>query len=114
MEIVIKLTEDDYKKVQDGRAPVTVMRNAIRNGTPLPKGHGALKDVDKIEEAFWDNDLIDTNMDSLDNGESNKMRRAMIRTMHLDVPTMVEADEGCGDDCEHCEWATCPKMEADE
>lgn len=48
MEIVIRLTDDDYKKVQDGRAPVTVMRNAIRNGTPLPKGHGRLKDVDKI------------------------------------------------------------------
>lgn len=48
MEIVIKLTEDDYKKVQDGRAPVTVMRSAIRNGTPLPKGHGALKDANEV------------------------------------------------------------------
>lgn len=48
MEIVIKLTEEDFKKVQDGRAPVTVMRSAIRNGTPLPKGHGALKDADEV------------------------------------------------------------------
>lgn len=46
MEIVIRLTEDEYKKVQDGRAPVTVMRNAIRNGIPLPKEHGRLIDAD--------------------------------------------------------------------
>ena len=37
MQIVIRLTEDEYKKVKDGRAAVTVMRNAIRNGVPLPQ-----------------------------------------------------------------------------
>lgn len=25
-----------------------------------------------------------------------------------------EVSEQCDDDCEHCEWATCPKMEVDE
>lgn len=48
MEIVIKLTEEDFKKVQDGRAAVTVMRNAIRNGKVLSKGHGELKDIGNI------------------------------------------------------------------
>lgn len=97
MEIVIKIPEDVKESIDKYKdiewIDMSYLIYAIRNGTPLPKGHGALKDVDKIEEAFWDNDLIDTNMDSLDNGESNKMRRAMIRTMHLDVPTMVEADK---------------------
>ena len=50
MQIVIEMTEDDYKKVQDGRAAVTVMRNAIRNGIPLPKGHGRLIDADALEQ----------------------------------------------------------------
>ena len=27
---------------------------------------------------------------------------------------LKEADKQCGDDCEHCEWATCPKMEVEE
>jgi hypothetical protein len=27
-------------------------------------------------------------------------------------PWAAEKEE-CGDDCEHCEWATCPKMEDD-
>ena len=48
MEIVIKLTKEDFKKVQDGRSPVTVMRNAIRNGKVLPKGHGRLVDEDDV------------------------------------------------------------------
>ena len=37
MQIVINISEDDYIKVQDGRASVSTMRNAIRNGTPLDK-----------------------------------------------------------------------------
>lgn len=35
MKIAIDISEDDYRKVQDGRASVTMMRDAIRNGTPL-------------------------------------------------------------------------------
>ena len=37
MKLVIDISEDDYKKVQDGRAGVSMMRKAIRNGTPLPR-----------------------------------------------------------------------------
>lgn len=50
MQIVIDIQEDDYRKVQDGRASVAMMRNAIRNGTPLeqePKT-GRWLDVDGI------------------------------------------------------------------
>jgi len=44
MQIVIDISEDDYIKVQDGRASVSTMRNAIRNGTPLPGlGHWSRK-----------------------------------------------------------------------
>ena len=34
MKIVIKISEDDYRKVQDGRASVSMMQKAIRNGIP--------------------------------------------------------------------------------
>ena len=37
MQIVIDIPEDDYIKVQDGRASVSTMRKAIKNGTPLDK-----------------------------------------------------------------------------
>ena len=48
MKIVIDISQGDYKKVQDGRASVSMMRKVIRNGTPLPKGHGRLIDADEI------------------------------------------------------------------
>ena len=34
MHIVINISEDDYRKVQDGRASVSMMQKAIINGTP--------------------------------------------------------------------------------
>lgn len=96
MKITIKVPDDFYERVnKDGCMSYTdaeVVVNAFYCGVVLPKGHGDLKDITKIEEAFWNNSLIDKNMDSLDDGESKKMRRAMIRTMYLDVPTIVEAD----------------------
>ena len=48
MQIMINISKDDYRKVQDGRASVSMMLKAIRNGTPLPKGHGTLIDSDKL------------------------------------------------------------------
>ena len=31
-----------------------------------------------------------------------------------DVDDREDIEEICDDDCEHCEWATCPKMEGAE
>lgn len=118
MEIVIRLTEDEYKKVQDGRAAVTVMRNAIRNGTPLPKGHGRLKDADafiKAECSQCDGYCDVCNCDCLNC--KSEYRCEFIKDIES-ADVVIEADkegaERCGDDCEHCELATCPKMEVDE
>ena len=46
MQILIEISEEEYHKVKDGRCPVSVMRDAIKNGTPLPKGHGRLIDAE--------------------------------------------------------------------
>ncbi len=35
MKIVIDIAEDDYRKVQDGRASVNLLRNVIKNGTVI-------------------------------------------------------------------------------
>ena len=35
MKIVIDISEEDYRRVQDGRAGVSMMRNAIKSGTQL-------------------------------------------------------------------------------
>ncbi len=54
IELVVKIDEDNYKKVLDTNNRECEWNNmhrcyeAILNGTPLPKGHGALKDADAI------------------------------------------------------------------
>lgn len=52
MQIVIKISEDDYRKVQEGRASVSMMRKAIRNGTPLDKIRA------EIEKAVWEDVVV--------------------------------------------------------
>lgn len=61
MKIVIDISEDDYRKLKDGRASVSMMRKAIRNGKPLPKGHGRIIDESRITGiAFvWDDGSVE-------------------------------------------------------
>lgn len=49
-EIVIKLTDNCYKRVVDykEKLPVQILE-AIRHGVVLPKGHGRLIDADDID-----------------------------------------------------------------
>lgn len=49
MQIVIDISEDNYKLIQNGNYCGILSHeiyNAIKNGTLLPKGHGDLKDAD--------------------------------------------------------------------
>lgn len=53
MRIVIDIDDEDYKRIQDipdvFNSLTSRAYSAIRNGTPLPKGHGRLIDADAIE-----------------------------------------------------------------
>lgn len=52
MKIVIDISEDNYKLMQDGNYCGILsyeIYNAIKNGTPLSKGHGRLIDADEIQ-----------------------------------------------------------------
>ncbi len=49
IELLIKISEEMYKTACN--YPEMVLAGypqCIKNGTPLPKGHGRLKDIDKI------------------------------------------------------------------
>lgn len=55
MQIVIDIPEKIYKAIQDNTycgISNSDMYDAIRNGTPLPKGHGGLVDKSKICKAI--------------------------------------------------------------
>ena len=55
VELVIKISEDAYKATCNGCMLPPDVENVvqgIKNGTPLPKGHGRLIDADEFEELF--------------------------------------------------------------
>lgn len=58
IELVIKIPEYTYTHLCNGGniGASLLIENAIKNGTPLPKGHGRLKDTDDIaliDEQFY-------------------------------------------------------------
>lgn len=85
MQIVINISEDDYRKVQDGRSSVSMMRKAIAKGTPLPKGHGRLIDE---RDLIPDSDYEDGMFYAVSIGAING------------APTIIEADKGESEDTE--------------
>ena len=62
MKIVIDIDENLYTRLFDnGETNVVDMLKAcvaIRNGTPLPNGHGRLIDADELERDLRSNDWI--------------------------------------------------------
>lgn len=54
MQVVIDILEKDYDDILNGETKASALNyatfHAIRNGTPLPKGHGRLGDLDALEK----------------------------------------------------------------
>ena len=81
IELVIKISEEMYAQIIDKNGIDTMLipyKDIIKNGTPLPKGHGDLKDMDDIYEALegW-NDDTGWIVDAIDN----------------QAPTIIETDK---------------------
>lgn len=78
IELLIKIPEKIYKSILDINAlgcGVSDIKNIIRNGTPLPKGHGRLIDADALNF----------------NADYNE---PLISKRDFDfVPTIIEADK---------------------
>lgn len=58
-EIVIKIPDEDYKKLNNPETIILLngdILGAIKNGIPLPKGHGRLIDADKLWDLYHDLD----------------------------------------------------------
>ena len=77
MQMVIDIPDDIYVGLFDVReitgGECAWLLSAVKNGTPLPKGHGDLKDVDEIER-IWK--------------KGNFVRSAL-----LFAPTIIKADK---------------------
>ena len=79
MQIVIEIPNERYKWIKDHKGKTDfqtteLLYRRIRNGTPLPKGHGRLIDADELS-LKWVFDKAD-------------------RQEIKDAPTIIEADKG--------------------
>lgn len=53
IELVIKIPEEMWEKVKDGYVPLLGISKYLMNGAPLPKGHGDLKDAERLLDSFF-------------------------------------------------------------
>lgn len=90
MQIVIDIPEEQYsiillsdKTALSEFASKEAMMYAIKEGTPLPKGHGRLVDADKVEDITWQEPSY---YDAL-----NVLTEVRDRVRAL--PTIIEADK---------------------
>ena len=93
IELVIKISEDAYKATCNGNMLPPDVENVvqgIKNGTPLPKGHGRIGDVDQME---YLKALHDAKFGKIKFSEAiNKIKNS--------IPTIVEADKAGNEDDE--------------
>lgn len=87
MRIIIDISEDSYKATCNGRMLPPDVENVVRgikNGTPLPEGHGRLIDADAFQRYCFEK-----NFDKRLSEEG-----LAIINMFLEFqPTIIEADK---------------------
>ena len=84
MQIVIDIPKDMYSAIKSGKDGYSnYVHTAVRNGTPLPKGHGRLVDADAITKDF------NTLQDAFTIYTDGTMKMAI----GCNAPTIIEADK---------------------
>ena len=79
MQIVIDIPKEMYINALNGYlCGSETLVNAIKNGTPLPKGHGRLIDADKLREEIF---VVDSYSEE------------PVKQQISDAPTIIEADK---------------------
>ena len=90
MQIVIDITEETYNCAKNGTFDVHYspydLLDIIKNGTPLPKGHGKLKDVDAFVPDCQEQSVY------YDDDEYNVYTAVGISQIEC-APTIIEADK---------------------
>lgn len=55
MKLIIDISEEDYHRIASGfgqEEDALLLEKIFANGTPLPKGHGKIGDIDELHNIF--------------------------------------------------------------
>ena len=64
VKVVIEIPEEKYAEIKRGINHFSLMAYAIRKGTPLPKGHGRLGDLDALEKLCTEHNIANSAYDN--------------------------------------------------
>lgn len=79
MKVVIDISENDYWLACNyPDSLIAVYAHAIKKGTPLPKGHGRIGDLDRLYNVF----------------ERNVVGASAFKDLFDIAPAIIEADKG--------------------
>ena len=87
MKVLIDVPDEVYKKIQDSNVDESLMIEPykwIKNGVPLPKGHGRLIDADELYGDF---------IDGTEGYDCQTWNRSEIGDVIEYAPTIIEKDE---------------------
>lgn len=88
IELVIRIQQEDYEAIKGnsvvGDMTIPYVFEAIRNGTPLPKGHGRLIDVGQCDRELFYQQC---------GGADSLITVKSAFDMLLSLPTIIEADK---------------------
>lgn len=64
MQVVINIDKDLYEMCRDSLGDEDNIEGIIANGTPLPKGHGRLGDLDALEKLCIEHEIGNSAFDN--------------------------------------------------
>ena len=113
MRLIIDIPEEMWELVKEGYFPLGISK-CLKNGIPLPKGHGKLKDVSKIYN----------HIDALNHGKDKGKFTGVLAVINM-AETIIEADKTESDEGryetvreapydEHIVPTECPLIDEDE
>lgn len=96
MKLVIDISKEMYERIKDGYVPLGISKY-LKNGTPLPKGHGDLKDADIYKTEVKKYIAENKNSDDLYLAGCGD---GAYHALHIYdcIPTIIEADGGNEDE----------------
>ena len=97
MKLVIDIPEELYKNKKGyiTHMDVHMILDAIKNSTPLPKGHGRLGDLDALEKLCYEHEIGNSAIDNepvIEQGYTLNNNNIWVSLFDL-APTIIEADK---------------------
>ena len=84
IELVIKIPKEYYEQMKNTPFWWSGMKNCVLNGTPLPKGHGKLIDIEEVDRSLSAHVILSNN--------SKEDWKHIYEAIEA-VPTIIESED---------------------